>query len=108
MSFGPFPCTMSYHQKDVVGIDFIRQLKDSETITGTTVTVTTSSGASASSMLDGSAQINGSIVQATKGADRGTRGNTYYWVFTATTSDGRVLGGDGAGTIKMLIKEART
>lgn len=108
MSFGPFPCTMSYHQKDVLGIDFIRQLKTGETITGVALTVTTSTGATASSMVDGSAQINGSIVQATKGADRGIRGGTYYWVFTATTSDGRVLGGDGAGTIKMLIKEART
>lgn len=106
--YGPFPCTMSYAQKEVLGIDFIRQLKDGETITGVSLTVTDSSGASVSSMVDGSASINGTIVQATKGANRGTRGSTYYWVFTATTSTGRVLGGDGSGTIKMKIKQART
>lgn len=103
-SYGPFVMTMSRHQKQEFGLDWTNWLDSGETIVSATAAATTESGASAS-ILTGSAAIDGSIVTATKDQNSGTTGSVYFVVFTATTSTGRVLGGDRIGTVKLRIAE---
>lgn len=102
---GPFVIDMAREQKQEFGLDFFYWLDTDETISSVSTSWTDEDGSDASSLETGSPSIDGSIVKTTKDENTGTGGTNYFVVFTATTSEGRVLGGTRIGTVKLRITE---
>lgn len=103
MSFGPYHRSISKQAKQSFYLDWRLHLESGETIDSVTATWLDEDGNDASTLESGSAFIDGTRTYATKGGNAGTPGKYYYLIFTASTSEGRVLGGDQLGTIKLKI-----
>lgn len=105
MSFGPYHKEISKQAKQPFYIDWRLHLESGETLDSVTATWLDADGNDASSLETSSAYISGTRTYATKGENAGTKGAYYYLIFTATTSEGRILGGDRLGTIKLKISK---
>lgn len=105
MITGPHNVYIAKQAKESFGLDWTNWLASGETILSVSTAWTNESGGDASSLETGSPTIDGSIVYTTKDENVGTPGSHYFVVFTATTSTGRILGGDRIGTIKLRIPE---
>lgn len=105
MSFGPYPAPISRQAKQPIGIDWDDWLESGETLDENSVAVSweDEDGNDASTLQSGSPSVSNTTTLVTKGENSGTPGKSYFVIFTVQTSEGRTLGGDRVGTIKLRI-----
>lgn len=105
MSFGPYHTSLSKQAKQSIGIEWDDWLESGETLVGNSVAVSweDEDGNDASSLQSGSPSVSNTTTLVTKGENTGTPGTSYFVIFTVQTSEGRILGGDRTGTIKLKI-----
>lgn len=105
MSFGPYPVSVSKQAKQPLAIDWSDWLESGETLVANSVSVSweDESGNDASTLQSGSPSVTDNLTLVTKGENSGSPGQSYFVIFTVKTSEGRTLGGDRVGTIKLRI-----
>jgi len=103
MSYGPHHKAIAKQAKRNIGVEWYDELESGETIDSVSVTVLDESGNDASTILTGSPFISNTRTFVTKDENSGTPGSYYYLIFTVTTSEGNILGGDQHGTIKLKV-----